>query len=426
MKHFNTIGVTYIGLLLLAGCSSSTETTQEELKGLAYDPPGSTITTNKITYSQHKRTFLFGSKKLYVSNEFTGSRLNDFYQDNDSTFIGVIEPENSPINNSAWYAFKIWADEPAKINLQLKYKDGSQRYVPKLSRDGDTWKPIDSSLYFNDTSKGIGNLRLTLTSDTLWVSAQELILSNKYNSWMNKLAEKSFVKKSLIGKSAKGREINKIEITETAENEGLIFIIGRQHPPEVTGAFGLMAFVEKLADNSDLSKRFRKKFKIVAIPLVNPDGVDEGHWRHNSNGVDLNRDWFAFNQPETKLVRDELLKINNDSQGKAKFFFDFHSTQEDVFYITSKDTTLEHDPIYETTKNWLDGIQEMLPNYKINIDASPNDVKSPTSDGWAYNALKCPALTYEFGDEDDREFIRKFSYSAAESMMKLFLTSEGK
>ena len=420
MKYLYLIILISINLIL-AGCSSSTETTQEEIKGLSYDPPGSTITTNKTIFSQHKRTFLISSKKLYVSNEFTGSRLNDFYQQDDSTFIGVIEPENAPINNSAWYAFKIWAEKPIDINLILTYKDGSQRYAPKLSRDGVRWTPIDSTYYFNDTSKGTGSLKLKVTKDTLWVSAQELILSQNYNSWMNKLAEKSFIKKALIGKSAQGRELNKIEISEADKNADLVFIIGRQHPPEVTGAFGLMAFVEKLSDNSELSKKFRKKFRTVVIPIVNPDGVDNGHWRHNSNGVDLNRDWYAFNQPETKSVKNEILRINNESNGKARFFIDFHSTQEDVFYITSKDSTLEYDPIYETTKSWLDGIQEMFPDYKVNIDASPNEIISPTSDGWAYNALKCPALTYEFGDEDDRGFIQKISSAAAEVLMKVLL-----
>ena len=40
--------------------------------------------------------------------------------------------------------------------------------------------------------------------------------------------------------------------------------------------------------------------------------------------------------------------------------------------MTSKDSTLEFDPIYETTKCWLNGIQEMFPDYKVNIDESLN------------------------------------------------------
>ena len=408
-------------LFLILGCSSTKETSQEKIKGLPYDPSGSTITTNKTIYPQHKRTFLFSGSKLYVSNEFTGSRLNDFYQENDSTFIAVIEPENSPINNSAWYSFKIWSEKNREINLKILYKDGSHRYVPKLSYDGKYWRPIDSNFYFNDTSKGIANLKLKLKPDTIWISAQELFLSKDYERWIDELIWKSFVKKSSIGQSVNGRAINKLEISEGRDNSDLVFIIGRQHPPEVTGAFALKSFVEKLTEDSEISRIFRERFRIVVVPLVNPDGVDEGHWRHNSNGVDLNRDWFAFNQPETRLVRDELLRIVSESKGKVKFFIDFHATQQDVFYITSRDSTLSINPIYETTKSWLNRIQEMFPDYKLNVDESLNDYNAPTSDGWAYNIFNAPALTYELGDETDRALIRKTCSGAAEAMMEILI-----
>ena len=137
--------------------------------------------------------------------------------------------------------------------------------------------------------------------------------------------------------------------------------------------------------------------------------------------MDLNRDWFAFNQPETKQVRDELLRTANESKGKVKFFIDFHSTRQDIFYITSKDSTLDFDPIYETTKSWFNKIQEIFPDYKLNIHESFNNNKALTSAPWAYNALNCPALTYELGDETDRNLIRSICSDAAEAMMETLL-----
>ena len=63
----------------------------------------------------------------------------------------------------------------------------------------------------------------------------------------------------------------------------------------------------------------------------------------------------------------------------------------------------------------------MFPDYKLNIDESLNNNNSPTSDGWAYNAFNCPALTYELGDETDRAAIRTICTGAAEVMMKILL-----
>jgi len=42
--------------------------------------------------------------------------------------------------------------------------------------------------------------------------------------------------------------------------------------------------------DSELAREFRRRFSIIMVPLLNPDGVVLGHWRHNVNGVDLNRD----------------------------------------------------------------------------------------------------------------------------------------
>lgn len=407
-------------LVYISGCSTTKETSKEKPQGLYYDPEGSTITTDKEIFQQHKRTFLFLSSGLYVSNEFEGARLNDFYKTGDSSYTAVIEPENFPINNSAWYAFKLWSDKKQNIKIKLIYKNGTQRYIPKLSRDKINWSPIDPSNYFNDSANGTAEINLSVGKDTLWVSGQELFTSSVYDKWENQLAEKSFVSKKAIGKSSLGKPINELELSEAPENSDYVFLIGRQHPPEVTGAIAMKVFIETIAGDTKTAQEFRKKFKTIAVPLANPDGVDNGHWRHNAHGIDLNRDWYYFNQPEPKAVKDEILKLQT-GKGKIKFFIDFHSTQEDVFYITKKDTTLKEDKVYEITKEWLNKIQKALPNYHVNIDESLSAPNHPTSDAWAYNNFKIPALTYEMGDEDSRDQIKKVAETAALAMMKVLL-----
>ena len=95
-------------------------------------------------------------------------------------------------------------------------------------------------------------------------------------------------------------------------------VFGRQHPPEVTGWLAMKAFVETLNGDSKLAKKFRKKYTTYVVPLMNPDGADLGHWRHNAGGVDLNRDWSQFHHPETQAVRDFLRKKTVEG---AKLYF---------------------------------------------------------------------------------------------------------
>ena len=63
------------------------------------------------------------------------------------------------------------------------------------------------------------------------------------------------------------------------------------------------AFVSELMTRGDdKAKAFLGNHRIVLAPMPNPDGVDKGHWRLNDGGLDLNRDWGKFTQPETRAL----------------------------------------------------------------------------------------------------------------------------
>src|SRR5690606_36518233 len=105
----------------------------------------------------------------------------------------------------------------------------------------------------------------------------------------------------------------------------------------------------------------------IVIPLMNPDGVKEGHWRHNMNGVDLNRDWKNFLQPETQAVRDRLVKLASEKGARVFLMLDFHSTQQDVFYTeTDREKTFPEN----FTRHWLGALQERFPDHNVRRDAS--------------------------------------------------------
>ena len=69
---------------------------------------------------------------------------------------------------------------------------------------------------------------------------------------------------------------------------------------------------------------------------------------------------------------------------------------------------------------WLVAIGGRLPDYEARRSASHNPDK-PTSKAWAYDRFGCPAITYEYGDNTDRDFLRRQASVAAEEMMRLLL-----
>lgn len=411
-------GILLISIFLLLGFATTSCRSSNEFSGFSYDPEGVTITTDKKIQRQHKRIIGVDNGNIWVSNEFSGARMNDFYQVNDSLYRIIIEPENYPINNSPWYAFKIWGDTTARINVQLSYQHGDHRYIPKLSRDGEHWQQIDSTRFRADTVNGTATLSLDLQNDTLWVSAQELYTLQDYQLWIGALQVKPWVTVDTAGYSHGHRPVFKMNITQTdrSEKRGIVIITGRQHPPEVTGALAAQAFINELASESKLATTFRNAFEVWIYPLVNPDGVQQGHWRHNAGGVDLNRDWRPFNQPETRAIRKDLLTLKNDSLRKVYYGIDFHSTDENIFYPINRDITTFPD---DFTYRWIDSLKKRFPHYPIEVE--PFDTTSPITKNWIHHTFGADAVTYEINDRANRDSIRTVATENARIIMHQLL-----
>lgn len=221
------------------------------------------------------------------------------------------------------------------------------------------------------------------------------------------------MKKQIIGHSLMGKPILALNNTESS-GKNIIVVISRQHPPEVTGYLAMQEFVHEMTSANEVAKQFRDKFEIIIAPMVNPDGVDEGNWRHSFDGVDLNRDWEFFKQPETRAVKDFLLKKISDQQAKVYFALDFHSTWHDILYTNSD--TLTNIP--GLTRQWIKGFEKEL---GVPLKVSPSGNKGNVSKSWFNRELNADAITYEVGDDTPRDMIQKKGKLAAQVMMKILL-----
>jgi predicted deacylase len=187
----------------------------------------------------------------------------------------------------------------------------------------------------------------------------------------------------------------------------------------VTGSVAFQAFAATVFGNSELAQRFRERFRIVGVPFLNPDGVIDGHWRHNLGGVDLNRDWGPFTQPETQLIENLLAEL--DAAGaKIRVFLDFHSTQRNVFY-TQNDEFVTDPPGF--TPLWLGNAAARIDNYEFQNQPGPVGEQA-NSKNYMYKRYGIPTATYEVGDETDREATRAAAGIFAEELMKLMLLQD--
>lgn len=409
-RNLKNILILGAGLILIIACK------KDIIKNTRYYAFPEYIDTSTKPINEQIKQIYTTSSGVTASNMFNGARLNNFSQINDSTFTLKIEPENIPINPSAWYAFKIWSPKSKNVYLNFEYTYASHRYVPKYSMDGLNWSTTPE----NDikTNGKLVQTKIKIGKDTTWVAAQELFTTEHLNKWLlDRQRINTNFSISSYGKSKLGRDMKMATLFPKSNTQKeVIVLMSRQHPPEVTGQFAFLHFVERLQEKDPLTEAFAKKYQVLLFPMQNPDGVDMGHWRHNAGGIDLNRDWDKYNQPETKQMAEYIEAYASKNNQKVVLGLDFHSTFEDVYYTNLSDTATTY-PAF--TNTWLKAIKDAIPSYVPNI--APSKVGQPVSKGWFFVNFKAVGITYEIGDDTPREFIKTKSRISAEKMMEVLL-----
>ena len=328
-------------------------------------------------------------------------------------FINVANSDS--INPSPWFAIRK-SKHSEDIKLEFDYKNYQHRYDPKISNDKKIWKKINQTNILKDENGKIIIINFSPSNEKEYISSQELITEDWYNDWFNYLGGLEKVKSELIGLSVLKKPITMFFVEENTNNP-YILILGRQHPPEVTGAIAIKSFVNELISKNDLSESFLDNYNIIFVPLMNPDGVENGYWRYNENKKDLNRDWGIFSQPETKSVNNKLINFKDDK--KIEVFIDFHSTYKNIFYIS--DISESH-KLQNFLKNWLNNSKPDLLkidyDYKIVNSMSPNN---GVSKNYIFNTYNIPSVTYEVSDVEDRDKIKKSSSILSKKLMQSLL-----
>ena len=417
-KHLSPLLAVFLfAVLFLYNCSST-----EPFSGYSYDPPDVTDTQDKEINYQKQRIIGVGKPKIWISNEFNGARVSDAWLasgQSQDTLVIQIKPENAPINNSPWYAFKIWGDQAQKVLIRLTYENGRHRYIPKLSESEDqsSWKLLpDSAL-----SSVEGDLLISLQVETQKkLIAAHPVQANSLESLIRYPELSGFasdISVDTVGYSHNNRAILEwqSQVDKGTRKEGLLLLFSRQHPPEVSGYRSFLYFFNRLMDSDELAQTFRTNFHIIAYPMMNPDGVEQGHWRHNSKGIDLNRDWEYFRQPETRSVRDALLPLADDYY-EVVYGIDFHSTNENVFYPINEAVITGIDNF---TQRWFPFVAEANP--ELNFRSEEFEPNSPIAKNWIYKTFGTDALTFEVEDELSEDAMQHLGRYAAESLMKLLL-----
>eukprot|EP00792_Barthelona_sp_PAP020_P010717 TRINITY_DN433_c0_g1_i1.p1 TRINITY_DN433_c0_g1~~TRINITY_DN433_c0_g1_i1.p1 ORF type:complete len:667 (+),score=175.10 TRINITY_DN433_c0_g1_i1:156-2156(+) len=107
----------------------------------------------------------------------------------------------------------------------------------------------------------------------------------------------------------------------------VVFLSARVHPGETPSSFILNGFLKFIVTDDPRAIMLRKHFQFRFIPVVNPDGVSLGYYRHDSSGKNLNRfyseDVTEDDSPEIFTIRRYLSFLHQSFD--VALYLDLHA-----------------------------------------------------------------------------------------------------
>ncbi|MCP2671112.1 succinylglutamate desuccinylase/aspartoacylase family protein [Maricaulaceae bacterium EIL42A08] len=344
---------------------------------------------------------------VHLITGYSGSAASPCVQTAPGHFELDIAPEAEPINPSPWYLFQVSGPAGQAANVTLNYTVSRHRYRPWVREAGGHWSPLGDDRIETSQDETVVHLSLELGQSPIEIAAQPVYGLTRYEALESRWPGGW----QTAGQSVEGRPIRALVLspdppTPATSGRSWILLLGGQHPPEVPGAWAFEAFADAMVErqrSGDLSAG------LILVPLLNPDGVEAGHWRLNAGLVDLNRDWTTATQPEIQAVV-RLLDRLDIQPGDIELAVDFHATVADRLYLPQADELAPDSQ--ERLDAWLiameaQGLFQHTEPRRTN-PARRVSAKAVFTDEW-----QAIALTWEAGDHTPEATVRSTARQGA-------------
>ena len=105
------------------------------------------------------------------------------------------------------------------------------------------------------------------------------------------------------------------------QDRPIVYIVSRVHPSESVSSYSVEGLIDRLLDDSLMSKLMRQLFVFKIVPMMNPDGVIIGNFRTNFSGDDLNRRYdtpSSFFHPSVEYFLTRFSTCENSSSKTSR------------------------------------------------------------------------------------------------------------
>jgi len=114
------------------------------------------------------------------------------------------------------------------------------------------------------------------------------------------------------------------------ENKKYVFISCRVHPGEVAASHMLNGFLDFILGSFEgihddpIAKDLLDTYVFLVVPILNPDGVYRGHYRADTNGLNLNRMYATCTPSQTPTI-SAVHSIVTSLSSPLFLYLDFHA-----------------------------------------------------------------------------------------------------
>ncbi len=257
--------------------------------------------------------------------DFEGGSLAKVDQISETRFRCHVRGETDQDGRNrqaSWYYFRVDGAAGRPLVLEMADIAGEYNYRPSngaigkdtppwFSYDGETWQSISTTEWDKD-SRSL-HIRFTPERDRVWLAHVPPYTTAHLARLMESLARHPHLRREVVGKTAGGRDMPLLTITNSAvplAKKRVIWLMARQHAWETCTSWVCEGALRFLLSSDARAARIRDETVYRVFPMADPDGVARGGVRFNVHGYDLNRNWDAVDprtMPEIAAQRKAIL-----------------------------------------------------------------------------------------------------------------------
>jgi hypothetical protein len=231
-------------------------------------------------------------------------------------------------------------------------------------------------------------------ADPLYISVGIPFLPEDLTALLKEAAAHPEAELFEVARTPQGRLVHGLRVGGGPEVKEGFYLQALQHTQEWAGGRVIAAMVRHLLsdDRASLRERYHWHF----VPCLNLDGF-LGGWQENQRG-NMNRDWDAFDMPETQGVRDHIEALR--SQGiRLWHALDLHMGWYNRASSGSGILTYELGSVPDAVVGFQEDFAQHVTawcGYSDVILRSRDPATWPTFSSWMWNTFRLPGQTVEF------------------------------